>query len=287
MDHRPFSEALALEIGEQYAVVATADLPTRRDASVASDSVDRASKSVEQDGDLPNGGENEADGRELSEIEALVARAGLEELSIEELRLGHYLFYAVIGREIGTSARIGFIRQVDPHRVERQGFLKTIAGQHGLQKLEEPIFVFEDGFDVVVAPSEIAILRLEPFNRIFADLAPIIAAAESNAEALAAVLPKMVPSATSALARVAASRPSLARRLQRLARPGAMPTVTPTQLTTAMKKHGLDPNLLVKRSRIDFADDGVVVFLDMMDELYYETDFTHQHRRADRFSSIQ
>ena len=46
MDHRPFSEALALEIGEQYAVVATADLPTRRDASVASDSVDRASKSV-------------------------------------------------------------------------------------------------------------------------------------------------------------------------------------------------------------------------------------------------
>ena len=32
---------------------------------------------------------------------------------------------------------------------------------------------------------------------------------------------------------------------------------------------------------------GAVVFLDMMDQLYYETDFTHEHRRADRLSPIQ
>ena len=280
MDRRPYSEALALEVGEEYAAISTGALPSGT-------ALPATPSPGDQGGPSADGSETDTQGRVLSEMEVLVSTAGLDALSIEDLRLGRYLFYVVIGREAGTRSRIGFVRQVDPHRVERQGFLKTIAGQQGLQKLDDPIFVFEEGFDVIVSPSEIAILRLEPFNRVFADLAPIIAAAEPNAKALSKLLTTMEPSATDALARVAASRPSLARRLQRLARPGAMPVVSPTQLRTAMKKHGLDPKLLVKGSRIDFADDGAVVFLDMMEQLYYETDFTHEHRRADRFSSIR
>jgi hypothetical protein len=133
--------------------------------------------------------------------------------------------------------------------------------------------VFEEGFDVLVAPSEIAILRLESFNRLFADLAPIMAAAEPNARIVAAVLPTMDAVSVSALASFAATRASVARRLQRLARPGAMPTVSAQQLRVAMKKHGLDPRLLLTNSKIVFGEENVLVFLDMMEQLYYETDF--------------
>lgn len=279
MDRRPYSEALALEIGEQYAALSTGALPSGTTVSTFPSPAD-------QDSTFTNGSGRDAQRRELSEMEILVSATGLEALSIEDLKLGHYLFYAVIGRETGTDVRIGFVRQIDPVRVERQSFIKAIMGQEGLQKLVKPIFVFEDRFDVIVAPSEIAILRLEPFNRVFADLAPIIAAANSNAKALAQVLTTMEPSATVVLAKVAASRPSLARRLQRLARPGAMPTVSPTQLSGAMVKHGLNPKLLVKGSKIDFTENEAIMFLDMMEQLYYETDFTHEHRRADRFSPI-
>ncbi|WP_298208556.1 hypothetical protein [Ferrimicrobium sp.] len=258
MNRRPFSEALALEVGEEYVFVPAGNLLIQNEKD-------------------PNKWEE-------PEIVSIVADMGHQALSPEELRDGRYLFYAVIGREVNKDTRVGFIRQVDPHRVERQVFLKTIMGSEGLQKLIQPIFVFEDGFDVVVAPSEIAILRLEPFNRIFADLAPITAAAVPNANIIAGSLGNMTQSAVNTLVEVAASRPSLARRVQRLARPGAMPTFTITELRNAMVKHNLSPNLLINGLNIDFTNDGVIIFLDMVEQLYYETDFTQEHRRADRFS---
>jgi hypothetical protein len=209
----------------------------------------------------------------LSDLESAISTPGAGALSVDDVRGGRYLFYAAIGIQVGTGHRYGFVRQVDPHRVARQGFLTTIFGQEGLQRLDDPIFVFEEGFDVLVAPSEIAILRLESFNRLFADLAPIMAAAEPNARIVAAVLPTMDAVSVSALASFAATRASVARRLQRLARPGAMPTVSAQQLRVAMKKHGLDPRLLLTNSKIVFGEENVLVFLDMMEQLYYETDF--------------
>jgi hypothetical protein len=279
MERRPYSDVLALEIGEQFAAVSTSDLPPPKAVGGGPEStIDTASQGQAHSGD-------DAD-RQLSELELIIASPGLDALSLDDVRRGRYLFYAAVGTEVGTGERIGFVRQVDPHRVARQGFLTTIFGQQGLQRLEDPVFVFEEGFDVVVSTSEIAIFRLEQFNRLFADLGPIMAAAEPNAQALGAALPSMDPDSVSALASLAATRPSVARRLQRLARPGGMPVVSPQQLRAAMKKHDIDPRLILMNTRIVFTEENAVVFLDMMEQLYYETDFTKEHRRADRHSPL-
>jgi hypothetical protein len=97
----------------------------------------------------------------------------------------------------------------------------------------------------------------------------------------------MRQAAVEALAGAATARPSLARRLARLARPGAVPAVTPDDLSAAMAKHGLNPADLVSNGEIAFEQDRAAVFLDLIEQLYYETDFTREHRRSDRYSPIR
>jgi hypothetical protein len=223
----------------------------------------------------------------LSDLQRLVATAGLRPISRTELREGRYLFYAAIGVAAGSGQRLGFVRQSDPHRVAKAGGFLALLGQEGLEHLDDPVFVLEAGFDLVVAPDEVAVLRIEAFNRMFADLHTLASAAPANAKLIAEVMPRMRQAAVEALAGAATARPSLARRLARLARPGAVPAVTPDDLSAAMAKHGLNPADLVSNGEIAFEQDRAAVFLDLIEQLYYETDFTREHRRSDRYSPIR
>jgi hypothetical protein len=54
-----------------------------------------------------------------------------------------------------------------------------------------------------------------------------------------------------------------------------------------MAKHGLNPADLVSNGEIAFEQDRAAVFLDLIEQLYYETDFTREHRRSDRYSPIR
>jgi hypothetical protein len=54
-----------------------------------------------------------------------------------------------------------------------------------------------------------------------------------------------------------------------------------------MAKHGLNPADLVSGGEIAFGQDRAGVFLDLIEQLYYETDFTGEHRRSDRYSPIR
>jgi hypothetical protein len=264
---RPYGASPYIEPEEEYLAVPVAELP----------------RAGTQQADLSD--DDEAAG--LSDLQRLVATAGLPPVSRAELREGRYLFYAVICTVRGGRQRIGFVRQSDPHRVAKAGGIMALFGQEGLQHLEDPVFAFEAGFDLVVAPDEVAVLRLEVFNRMFADLHTLASAAPANAKLIAEVMPRMTPDAVKALAEAAAARPSLARRLQRLARPGVVPAVTPGDLSAAMTKHGLDPAEVITRDKITFGRDSAAVFLDLIEQLYYETDFTNEHRRSDRYSPIR
>lgn len=261
---RPYGGSPYIEPGEEYLAVPIAELASPAPAHTAD--ADEAA--------------------DLSDLQRLVTNPGLPSLSPTGLRDGHYLFYAVICTEQGTGQRIGFVRQSDPHRVAKAGGLMTAFGQEGLRRLEDPVFVFEAGFDLIVSPDEVAVLRLEAFNRMFADLNTLATAAPANARTIADIVGRVAPAAVEALARAAAARPSLARRLQRLATTGAVPSVTPGDLSKAMLKHDLDPARLVAGDEINFPQEQAAVFLDLIEQLYYETDFTGEHRRSDRYSVL-
>jgi hypothetical protein len=264
---RPYGGSPYIEPGEEYLAVPVTELP-----STAATQVHGAE-------------DDEAAG--LSDLQRLVMIPGLAPLSRSDLREGRYLFYAVICTDQGTGQRIGFARQTDPHRVARAGGLLTLFGQEGLRRLEDPVFIFEAGFDLVISPDEVAVLRLEAFNRMFADLSALSLAAPANARKVADMVGQVAPAAVEALTHAAASRPSIARRLQRLARVGAVPPVTPEDLSRAMLKHELDPAHLVTGNEIAFPQDQAAMFLDLIEQLYYETDFTGEHRRSDRYSPLK
>lgn len=267
LTRRPYGGAPYIERDEEYLAVPATDL----------DRVDDG-----HDGDAEDYGT-----AGFSDLQRLVATAGLPPVSAGELREGRYLLYAAICVDDLTGDRIAFARQTNPHRVAKPGGFMALLGQEGLQRLVDPVFVFEAGFDLVVAPDEVAVLRLEAFNRMFADLNTLASAAPANARLVSRTVQKMTPGAVKALAVAAAGRPSLARRLQRLARPGAVPSITPRDLARAMAKHGLDPADLISGDAIEFAEDGAPVFLDLIEQLYYETDFTGEHRRSDRYSPLK
>jgi hypothetical protein len=261
---RPYGGSPHIEPGEEYLSIIPAELP-------------RGPLPEQEDGDESAG---------LSDLQRLITVSGLPAISPGELRRGHYLFYAAICRDRGSGQRIGFVRQTDPHRIAKAGGFMALLGQEGLQHLQDPVFVFEAGFDLVVAPDEVAVLRLEAFNRMFADLNTLAAAAPANAKLVADAIRQLSPAALDSLISAAAARPSLARRLQRLARPGAVPALTPGDLTAAMTKHGLDPAAVVSNDEVVFAADSATVFLDLIEQLYYEADFTGEHRRSDRYSPL-
>ena len=229
---RPYGGSPYIEPGEEYLAVPVTEL-----GSTAATQVQGAQ-------------DDEAAG--LSDLQRLVMIPGLAPLSRSDLREGRYLFYAVICTDQGTGQRIGFARQTDPHRVARTGGLMTLFGQEGLRRLEDPVFIFEAGFDLVISPNEVAVLRLEAFNRMFADLHAVALAAPANARTIADMVGQVAPAAIDALARAAAARPSIARRLQRLAQTRAVPSVTPGDLSQAMLKHELDPAQLVTGNEIAF-----------------------------------
>jgi hypothetical protein len=264
---RPYGASPYIEPDEEYLAVPVTDLPAA--------SGPRPGES----------GDDEAAG--LSDLQRLVATAGLRPVSRAELREGRYLFYAAVCADEGSGQRLGFVRQSDPHRVAKAGGFLALLGQEGLQHLDDPVFVLDAGFDLVVTPDEVAVLRIEAFNRMFADLHTLASAAPANAKLIGEVMPRMRPAAVDALGAAAAARPSLARRLARLARRGAVPAVTPDELSAALAKHGLDPGDLVSQGEIAFEQSRAVVFLDLIEQLYYETDFTGEHRRSDRYSPIR
>jgi hypothetical protein len=264
---RPYGASPYIEPGEEYLTVPVTELTGAAGA-----------RPDQPDDDETSG---------LSDLQRLIATAGLRPISRAELREGRYLFYAAICAEAGSGQRLGFVRQSDPHRVAKAGGFLALLGQEGLQHLDDPVFVLEAGFDLVVASDQVAVLRIEAFNRMFADLHTLASAAPANAKLIAEVMPRMRAGAVEALAVAAAARPSLARRLARLARPGAVPAVTPDDLSAAMTKHGLDPGDLVSDGEIAFEQNRAAVFLDLIEQLYYETDFTGEHRRSDRYSPIR
>jgi hypothetical protein len=263
---RPYGGSPYIEPGEEYLAIPVSELA---DSTVRARTID----------------DDETTG--LSDLQRLVTTPGLAPLSRSDLQDGHYLFYAVICTEQHNGQRIGFARQTDPHRVARAGGLTALLGQEGLRRLEDPVFVFEAGFDLVIGPDEVAVLRLEAFNRMFADLNTLALAAPANASKVAGLVGQVAPAAVEALARAAAARPSVARRLQRLAQAGTVPSVTFQELSQAMVKHDLDPAQLVANDEITFPQEQAAVFLDLIEQLYYETDFTGEHRRSDRYSPLK
>jgi hypothetical protein len=137
----------------------------------------------------------------------------------------------------------------------------------------------------LVAPNEIAIFSVTAFNSVFADIELAKIHAAENVTTITSETAAELSGPSEALFRQECEeRASLANRARRLAHIDYLDRVTPAALCRALQKHGMPIDRLGK-TKVQLKNRGdVEVFLDLVEGLYYEADFTGEARRADRYS---
>jgi hypothetical protein len=206
-------------------------------------------------------------------------------LSRDELRRGRWLFYAVVGQTGDDNVPIAFVRQYNPQRGIRAGRLLT-AYHNTLARFDDPVFNFDLDFDLVITSDEIAVLSTTAFDRLFADLALAATQVPDQVVHLNAALGvDLAAGAADFLSTTVQGRAALVQRFRRVARAGHLGAVNYQTMGDALANHGLPRDRFGPGPDLDLQTaEDVNVFLDMLEELYYETDWSHEHRRADRYS---
>lgn len=219
-----------------------------------------------------------------SDLQRLVANAwSHDKIWLSEIDR-QFLFYAVV-IDIDKEGPVGFVRKMNPRlRPKSGGFIAAIYAD-GVKTLEEVPLSFDGHFDVVVRKTSIAVLRQKAGISLFSDINLIKETVPREVGALAASMPlPFVTGGTDALVEVCSERPSLAKQLQRVSRSDEVQKVTPETFRAALKRHGLDTQRYLRRGRLVVPKEDVRTVLDVLESIYYETDFASEPRRADRYS---
>ena len=205
-------------------------------------------------------------------------------LTKDELALGSWLFYAVVVQLDGAGIA-AFVRKYNPQRGLKAGRLRVAANGDTLARFEDPLFNFDFNFDLVIAPNEIAIFNVAAFNSVFADIELAkIHASEHVTTITEGIAVSLSGSSEELFRNECEQRASFANRARRLAHVEYLNRVTPATLRDALQKHGMSPDRLGK-TKIKLGNrEDIEVFLDLVEGLYYEADFTGEARRADRYS---
>lgn len=175
-------------------------------------------------------------------LEALLAAENLDVLDPANLPASNLSFYAVtVGAHSGERAV--FLRRTNPRRGLKRGRIYSIYSDT-LQRVEDPIFAFDDWMDLVVVGETVAVLSQTVFAALFRGQDTLV----EQVPTWASDLHEAVPIAESGLTRLRekALRDSRARqRLESIVRRGHLRTVEPDKLREAMKTSGLDADRLI------------------------------------------
>lgn len=206
-------------------------------------------------------------------------------LGRSDLKGGGWLFYAVVVELEDEDDPVAFVRKYNPQRGIRAGRLAASAKGKTLTRFDDPFFNFDVDFDLVVAPDEMAILNVNAFNSVFADLELAKLQVPEHVASFSKDLGVPLPRRSAAvLEAVCAQKPSLANRVRRLAHAAYLPKITAQSLGDALDKHGW-PRTRLGRQQVRLGDaEDVTLFLELAEGLFYEADFSEERRRADRFS---
>jgi hypothetical protein len=179
---------------------------------------------------------------EVALMDALLAAEDLPNLDPRNLPAGNLSFYAVaVGEESGNRAV--FLRRTNPRRGLKRGRIYSIFNDT-LQRVEDPIFAFDEWMDLVVVDGKVAVLSQTVFAALFRGQDTL----NEQIPTWASDLNEAVPIAEAGLTRLRdkALRDSRARqRLESIVRRGHLKTVAQDKLREAMTTAGLDAERLI------------------------------------------
>lgn len=241
--------------------------------------------------EIPGAG-NEAepvDGQlgETAKLLDLVLSPGqLDTLHPEQLAGGRFRFCAAIWEDGLDGGPLAIVAEHDPTSVLRNAS-HWFRFDGTLRSAPAPDFTLPNKGDLILTHEEIFILNPTTFDRLFSDVRALlndVPAATAALQSRMASLP-LTEAATEALEEVCSTRPSLARRLQRLSQHPVVPGITGDKLRPVVEKHGEDPDEFLTHNALDIGPDKVRAWLDIVEGRWYDADFSDEPRRAARWST--
>lgn len=218
---------------------------------------------------------------ELGDLQALAMQAStLPTTAPQNLDLSIQL-YAVV---IGDSTRVVFVRKTDPTMTFKAGRILAI-GQDQLRLLEEPVFGFSPGFDLVITKDWAVVLNQSGFERLFRDIGLIERHVSQWVRGITDHLP-MAAASVAALEDVALRDSRVWRKLREIRRRGHLAAVDLTDVTRYAKRMGLDPKTVVDDGQLVFDPTDRFSFLHLLNEDLYKGPLTNEAFEAQRKAPV-
>lgn len=224
---------------------------------------------------------------ETAQLLSLVLFPGrLETLEPGQLADGRFRFCAVVWEDGLDGRPVAIVAEHDPTFVLRRAS-HWFRFEGTLKATTPPDFTLPSRGDLIVTEEEIFIHNPATFDRLFSDVRALlndVPAATAALQASMARLP-MTEATAHALEEVCGTRPSLARRLQRLANHPVAQKITADELRPVVEKHGEDATDYLTEDALDLAPHKVRAWLDLVEGRWYEADFSNEPRRAAKWSA--
>ena len=219
-------------------------------------------------------------------LDVLDHAATLDLLSASTLPPKPLLFYAVI---VGSAPDryTAFLRKYNPYlsiKTGRFGFVSALGDR--LARIEDPVFAFENRFDLVVTEEDIVVLSTKVYELLFRETEPLTERIPKYIGKIAASL-NLDPQAEHDLQTLAAKSPRLQQRLRALSERDYIHRVTIDQVRAYIHKLGMDPERLIRDGQLVLDSTDPQLLLQVLNEDLYTGDLSGTSYAVDRKSARQ
>jgi hypothetical protein len=187
----------------------------------------------------------------------------LDLMSARDLPEKPLLFYAVLtgGR---VDQQLSFIRKTNPYLSAKPGRIFSILGD-SLDRLEDPIFAFDDRFDLVLTSEGLVVFNTVGFEQLFRDVSALQVAVPKWIGEVTLNLPLGDASRTQ-LEQLAATSTRARRRLRSIYERGYLSKVGIAALRREMRRQGLNPADFITSGKIVVDREGAQALLEVLNE---------------------
>jgi hypothetical protein len=150
-----------------------------------------------------------------------------------------------------------------------------------LQRIEQPLLVLDDHFDLVIGSGGLAALNQAVFEQLFRDTEVMMKRIPVYMKALTAALP-FAEDGAERMAEQCTARPRLAKKLRalyenRLVKSGK---ITISDVRAEAKRQGVDPAKVIRGNKLVFDDDAPQTLLELLNEDLYTGGLSKTRYRA-------
>jgi hypothetical protein len=212
--------------------------------------------------------------------DALLAAENLESLLPAHIPASDLAFYALVVGSV-PGHRSAFLRRNNPRRGLKHGRIYTFLSD-SLERIQEPIFAFDQFIDLVFFGDQVCILSQAVFAAIFRDQDTLAAQVPAWATDLQQHVP-ITDDGRDRLTQRALRDSRLRARLESIVRRAHLPTVSQDTIRQAMLDTGMDPEMYIDADgRLTFADTDIPQILYFLNEDLFTGSLTKTGFRADK-----